>query len=252
MSPSWGGALLDYMASVIIGAPTLACQLPRGPLLVIDANAAYLDILRASDGIRNDLSCVEAILAVQDGESVKWHSYCDHRLDGVHPLDQLRHMFPNLMELGAEISSGQRLDALLNLWQHETMLLKESTNLFQLILRQGSPLAALGSLGQWERRLARFELIGYAMQNLWGGEVDAWLRDRGFAAVVDQPFVWQRDPSVLLRMERDELILERDSLKHRVEELEYDMMQTDNEIREIMSMLDSCDPLVVETPSVTA
>jgi hypothetical protein len=228
----------------------MASHLPLGPALVIDANASRLEVLRAT-GAR-DLSCAEAVLAEQTDQPVQWHRYADHRLDGVLPSDQLRTVLPNVTEPEIVTLPGQRLDGLLDAWQQELTSLQATTPLFQLIVRQGSPLAALGGLGLWERRLQRVRLSRSAADQLWRPLLESWLHERGFASVADQPFDWERDPLVLSRLECQELILERNQMERRVMDLENRMTHINRELDEITAMLDCSEYLVAATPEGSA
>jgi hypothetical protein len=246
MSTSLFRAWVDHLISVVVGAPSLASHLPIGPVLVIDAKASRFEVLRASGA--DDLSCAEAVLTEQTDELVQWHCYADHRLDGVLPVDQLRTVFPNITEPEIVTFSGQRLDGLLDAWQQELTSFRATTPLLQLIVRQGSPLAALGGLGLWERRLQRVRLIGFAADQLWRPVLESWLHERGFASVADQPFAWERDPLVLSRLECQELILERNQMERRVMDLENRMAHINQELDEITAMLDGSEYLVAATP----
>jgi hypothetical protein len=250
MSTSLDRAWVDHLISVIVGAPSLTSLLPSGPVLVIDAKASRLDVLRARGA--DDLSCTEAVLAEQADELLQWHCYVDHRLDGVLPADQLRTVFPNITEPEIVTLSGQRLDALLDAWQPELTSLQATTPLLQLIVRQGSPLAALGGLGLWERRVQRVILSGSVADQLWGPAVEPWLRERGFASVVDQPFTWERDPLFLSRLECQELVLERDQLQRRVMDLENCIAHINRELDEITAMLHGSGFLVAVPPEGSA
>lgn len=233
--------------SVIVGAPSLARFLPSGSVLVIDPNPSRLDMLRINTGLEQDLSCVEVVLSEEQGASVEWHCYSDHRLDGVLPINQWQALFPNTTELERMTFSGQRLDDLLDTWLEERNLSTESTKLFQLILSQGSPLLALAGLGLWEQYLQRVELTGPGAKQLWGENVDAWLQQRGFAPVIDQPLAWERDPMTLAQLECQALIVERNKLQNRIIELEDHISHMNREAEDIMAMLDTVTPAPAST-----
>jgi hypothetical protein len=230
---------LDHLITVIVGAPSLAQHLPSGHVLVIDASARRLDAIRSSGGVDHNFSFAEAVLTEQAGDLVEWHCYSDNRLDGVLPADQWQALFPNVIEVVSKTISGQRLDDLLDVWMREITTVKASPDRFRLILRQGNPLSALGSLGHWDRRLQRVELSGSGAEQLWGLDVDVWLRKRGFASVAEQPLVWERDT---ISMDREALISERDGLKRRVDDLEQRLNQITSEIEAILTIMDSLSP----------
>jgi len=233
-----------------VGAPSLARQLPTGPVLVIDATASRLDALRSSGPNHQDLACVQAVLAEQADGPVQWHRYSDSRLDGVVAAEQWQVVFPNVTELERLSFPGQRLDCLLEGWLAQRQPGDRSASQFQVVLRQGDALAALAGLGLWERRLQRVVLDGPGAKELWGSGVEAWLLQRGFVADADQPQAWERDPLASSRLECEALTQERDGLQQRVDELENRLAQINRELDEILALLDSAGPLAASTAEV--
>lgn len=245
--------ILDELISVVVGAPSLARQLPVGTVLVIDSRADRLDSLRGGGGALNqDLACVEAVLAEQADELLLWHCYSDSRLDGVLAAEHWKALYPNVTELEQRPLAGQRLEVILDRWEGLCEPVGPSAQVFQLMVRQGSPLAALVGLGPFEPRLKRVVLAIPGAQELWGSDVEAWLLARGFAAVPDQPLTWERDPLASCRLECEALALERDGLQQRVGELENRLAQINRELEEIIALLDSAaspDLADVEVPA---
>jgi hypothetical protein len=234
---------------VVVGAPSLAQHLPTGPVLVINATGSRLDALRSSSNDQ-DVTCIEAVLAEQADEPVLWHRYSDSRLDGVMAAEQWQTVFPNVTEQDRLSLPGQRLDCLLEGWLAQRQPDGPSAPQLQVVLRQGNALAALASLGLWERRLQRVALVGPGANELWGSGVEAWLLPRGFVADADQPLTWERDPLASCRLECEALTQERDGLQQRVEELENRLAQINRELDEIIALLNSAGPLAAPTAEV--
>ena len=143
--------------NVVIGAPSLITQLPAGPTLLVEAEGERLAALSAAHGHRqHPLRWHQAVLAAEANTVLTWHRFSDRRLDGPLGLEGWQPHYPNVQLLETQVLEGTRLQTLLEDWPEA----QANSATFQLLVRQGNPLAALQGAGPWLRRLERVELLG--------------------------------------------------------------------------------------------
>lgn len=186
--------------SVVVGAPALISPLPVGDVLLIDASSTRLEPHAARNDPDRSLVCEAAMLTKESGEMIVWHRYDDPRFDGVVPPEYWHDFFPNLHSLGHDHALGQRLESLLDRWAADG----RGLTAFQLLVRQGNPLAAVAGLGDWLPHLQRLELAGPRASELWQEPLGVWLEARGFRRS-PQAGSWERDLLESCRLERDAL-----------------------------------------------
>lgn len=211
--------------NVVIGAPSLITQLPEGPTLLVEAEGERLAAFSAAlEHRQHPLHWHQAILAAEADTLLTWHRFSDRRLDG--PLDQKgwQPHYPNVQLLASQSLVATRLETLLEDWPQ----VKDSSGTFQLLVRQGDPLAALQGAGPWLRRLERVELLGPRAAQIWGETMDAWLVARGFCREEGRLEAWRRDPLATRLLALDALQQERDQLAKQLAQirLEVDIMAT--------------------------
>lgn len=191
---------MEAQLSVVVGAPALISQLPAGDVLLIDASSTRLEALAARNDPTRSLVCETAMLTEEPGGMVLWHRYDDARFDGVVPPEHWHDDYPNLHVLGHDHAVGQRLESLLDRWAADG----RRPTAFQLLIRQGNPLAAVAGMGGWLPHLQRLELAGPRASELWREPMGVWLEARGFRPS-SQPGTWERDLLETYRLERDAL-----------------------------------------------
>ena len=132
--------------------------------------------------------------------------------------------YPNVQLLATHSLAGTQLETLMEDWPQATA----SSGTFQLLVRQGDPLAALQGAGPWLRRLERVELLGPVAAQIWGETMDAWLVARGFCRQEGRQDAWRRDPLATRLLALDALQQERDLLAKQLAQirLEIDTMTT--------------------------
>jgi len=215
----------ETLLNVVIGAPSLIAQLPAGPTLLVEADGERLAALSAALEHRQPpLRWHQAVLAAEAGTLQVWHRFSDHRLNG--PLDQAgwQPHYPNVQLLETQQLEGTRLETLLEDWPE----VQPNATTFQLLVRQGDPLAALQGAGRWLRRLERVELLGPGAAQIWGETMEPWLAARGFCRQEGRQDSWQRDPLATRLLALDALQQERDLLAEQLAQirLEVDIMAT--------------------------
>lgn len=209
--------------NVVIGAPSLITQLPAGPTLLVEAEGERLAALSAALEHRQHPLCWhQAVLAAEADTVVTWHRFSDRRLDGPIGLERWQPLYPNVQLQASQPLVGTRLETLLENWPEA----KVSSGTFQLMVRQGDPLAALQGAGPWLRRLEQVELLGPGAAAIWGETIDSWLEARGFCPQEGRQDAWRRDPLATRLLELDALQQERDLLAEQLAQirLEVDKM----------------------------
>lgn len=209
--------------NVVIGAPSLITQLPQGPTLLVEADGERLAALSAGlEHRQHPLRWHQAVLAAEADTVLTWHRFSDRRLDGPLGLQGWQPHYPNVQLLASQSLAGTRLESLLEDWPQA----KVSSVTFQLLVRQGDPLAALQGAGPWLRRLERVELLGPGAVPISGETMDAWLVARGFCREEGRQDAWRRDPLATRLLALDALQQERDQLAEQLAEirLEVDKM----------------------------
>ncbi|MEA5415555.1 hypothetical protein [Synechococcus sp. BA-132 BA5] len=209
--------------NVVIGAPSLITQLPEGPTLLVEAEGERLAAFSAAlEHRQHPLHWHQAVLAAEADTLLTWHRFSDRRFDGPLGLEGWQPHYPNVQLLAIQSLAGTRLETLLEDWPQA----KDSSGTFQLLVRQGDPLAALQGAGPWLRHLERVELLGPRAAQIWGETMDAWLVARGFCREEGRQEAWRRDPLATRLLALDALQKERDQLAEQLAQirLEVDLM----------------------------
>jgi len=202
--------------NVVIGAPSLITQLPAGPTLLVEADGERLAALSAAlEHRQHPLRWHQAVLAAEADAVLTWHRFSDRRLDGPLGLEGWQPHYPNVQLLASQSLAGTRLESLLEDWPQA----KVSSVTFQLLVRQGDPLAALQGAGPWLRRLERVELLGPVAVPFSGETMDTWLVMRGFCREEGRQDAWRRDPLATRLLALDALQQERDQLAEQLTQI---------------------------------
>ena len=166
------------------------------------------------------------LVGAESGECT-WFRYNDPRCDGVVPLEPLRLQYPNLQLEGMELRPQTSLNALLEAWE-------PAAADGGVVWLGSAPDDLLASLS----REVALRLQGVVGQ---GGaanpDLQARLRMASLVPGSGEPVsVWRRDP--VLHLEHT-LLVERDGLQTRVEELEQRLTAINTELDSILALLDS-------------
>jgi len=206
--------------NVVIGAPSLITQLPEGPTLLVEAEGERLAAFSAAlEHRQHPLGWHQAVLAAEADTVVTWHRFSDQRLDGPLGLEGWQPHYPNVQLLETQSLEGTRLKTLLQDWPEA----QSNATTFQLLVRQGDPLAALQGAGHWLRRLERVELLGPMAAQIWGETMDSWLVARGFCRQEGRQDAWRRDPLATRLLALDAVQQERDQLAEQLAQIRMEI-----------------------------
>ena len=228
---------------VHLGAPEFVDHLPDGPTLVIDSDQASLDRLQ-TDLLHREFSfpCrfLCAVVSAAEGQMVEWFSYNDRRFDGGLSLESWSGQHPNLICLQQQTLPGRALHHLLEaadlpLEEHQTGC---------LVVRQGDPVAALASAGDWLERFQIIDLKSPSADLNWASVLQAQIEPLGFRPS-DRDVLWQRPGVLMLRFQldrlqkqREQLVLERDEQMKGRHLMGQQLQLMDQQLQQVLSERD--------------